>query len=427
LAKAVLSLKTIAFVLAASSGLSVLLSYLLLEYFHVSLLVKVSVSIIILAIVLGISGLYIKREENVRKEILKALQKLGSGDFTSLDLLRELSKKTTIKEFQNFAESILVLQENARDIIESTMRLFNEVKSKNQELSNRIKAISNNATNIAQSVEKFAYTTQNAADRAIKVSESTENAISTLTEQIERLTEFSQQMRKSSDNLKEALSNIRMLLGNIKKTKENLDEILDRVKKFEEYIRKISSTTLTIKDIADQTNIIAINAAIEAAREESSGTGGSVFTIVAEEVRKLAETSKEMASEIESAVRDITEISKSNVKFIEESLSQIGEMISQVEQRFQETSNIGSHIIELAGTTEKIADELSTQGLNTMKFIRDNISELTSMFEELTSTVQEINSIMQELTANLKEMSEASDTLDISVLDLKTSLERFKA
>lgn len=107
---------------------------------------------------------------------------------------------------------------------------------------------------------------------------------------------------KNNENLKECRNSFTSLCSIINNTSNNIKGFKDNFKILEQNVISVNSNLAHINDISDQTNLLALNAIIEAARAGEAGKG---FSVVAEEVRKLAETTKKTANEIDNQLLEI--------------------------------------------------------------------------------------------------------------------------
>jgi methyl-accepting chemotaxis protein len=249
----------------------------------------------------------------------------------------------------------------------SNVTLATQEAKKQDELSEIIFQASEQAT---QAVEEV-------ASNASKISSYTTENLQSAKESYNELIEITQKVQSISEKI------------------GGFEETVNRLSNDSENIRQIVSL---IKDISDQTNLLALNAAIEAARAGEAGRG---FAVVADEVRKLAER-------VKSATEDISE--------------NITEMITQVKNTSEQTAIIFNDINETRSVIENtstnfekmVADfEDTSVGLQN---ISNSIESLTNINEEIHQNVSEIH----ELTLNVTEKMEASEK---SATDLNTKIE----
>ena len=186
--------------------------------------------------------------------------------------------------------------------------------------------------------------------------------------------------QKAIDSLNYTNTEYDAVKANIEKMftiRHKIQTIAELILELSDYIQSISSTIGLVEDIAEQTNLLALNAAVEAARAGEHGKG---FAIVAGEIRKLADESKQATSKITSLITNIQQSANSTVLATEEGTK-------EVESGIELAHNIGSNIEQLI----LLMNEIS-QGINDMTGSSKKISTDTSTTE---NAITEINSMLE--------------------------------
>ena len=150
-----------------------------------------------------------------------------------------------------------------------------------------------------------------------------------------------------------------------------------------------------IEDIADQTNLLALNAAIEAARAGEQGRG---FAVVADEVRKLAERTTKATKEIGDMIRQIQQDTKSAVSTMDQGTSQVGQGVELANKTGEALSTIHSMVNETAGMIQQIASAAEEQS-NATRQIASDLESMTQTTRQTTSGITESAEACHELNA----------------------------
>lgn len=184
----------------------------------------------------------------------------------------------------------------------------------------------------------------------------------------------------------------------------------------------IGTIVETIKAISDQTNLLALNAAIEAARAGEHGRG---FSVVAEEVRKLAEQSTVSSAQIEQIIADIkTNLDKAIASMdAEKEVVQNGALvIGEAQQAFnriiESSRTVNEQIQEVATLSNKIAE--SSQQIST------EVSQVAAITEETTAQTEEVASSSSEQMLSMEDINQSSEELSGTALELQSAARRFK-
>ena len=200
---------------------------------------------------------------------------------------------------------------------------------------------------------------------------------------------------KSKNALDQTVSEVNNLKGNM--------EELDKQAKGTEAIIGV------ITDIADQTNLLALNAAIEAARAGEAGRG---FAVVADEVRKLAEKTMTATGEVSNSIGAIQRVAGENIRSMETVYARIEEA-----NEFSESS--GSMLKEIVSGAEESAVQIQS--------IATAAEEQSATSEEINGSVEEISRITTETTDSAREFSTALESLAVQISEMQNIVEDLKA
>jgi methyl-accepting chemotaxis protein len=243
----------------------------------------------------------------------------------------------------------------------------------------------------------------------------------------------------------------------VKNTSEGMEAIdrsttlvADRVREMGRRSEEIGKIVNTIQDIADQTNLLALNAAIEAARAGEQGRG---FAVVADEVRKLAEKSGASSREIADLVRAVQRGTEDAVKATEESAGNVArgvhetraagqaldEILSAAQQNSRSIADFRAATMKVTQLAGQVADALrrvtdvGVKNLAATQEMMASIGEVAqamenvaSVSEENSASVEEVSATAEELTAQVEEVSASAEELASLSEELQAAIDTFK-
>lgn len=179
---------------------------------------------------------------------------------------------------------------------------------------------------------------------------------------------------------------------------------------------------MAITGIAEQTNLLALNAAIEAARAGEHGRG---FAVVADEVRKLSEQSAESSKEISQLVSMIQSETIKVVQFMEEMTREVDAGIGYVNNAGESFAQIEGSINEVTAQIQGVSSAVNQLAVGA-KQVEQSMQFISGVSEETASGVQEVSASTEEQTATMEEISSSAAMLSKMAEELQTMINRFK-
>ncbi len=379
--------------------------------------------LIIAAVIILISAtIAVKLAQTITRPIREILSITGEIAEYNLKTPIEPEEISRKDEIGDLKRAILKIKNNLRSIITEVEQTATEVAASAEELKLNSQQASYAAEEVALRISEIAQGSSEQANNAEESSHKTKELNLTLIDNFKSLEEMTYSTCEASKLTASGLEVVEVLTNITEETSNANRRVQLNIQKSYENSIEIEKASQLIMEIADKTNLLALNAAIEAARAGEQGRG---FSVVAEEVRKLAEQSKETSKAINVIVGNLYKDSTLVVKTVEELLKiaeNQAESVALTKAKYLE-------IAEAIRAAEERAGALNESSISIDKLrleVEDRIHRLAEVSEENSEKTEEVSATIQEQTASMEEISSSSEGLDSMAQKLRTLVSSFK-
>ncbi|CAF1889992.1 methyl-accepting chemotaxis protein TlpC [Bacillus subtilis] len=382
-----------------------------------SLFTQFAIVLVIVIIVSVILVLVFTRKINKRLNALKsAFESAGNGDMTI-----EVSDKTG-DELSELSVYYNKMRMKLNDTIQTVQQSALQLASASQQLSAGAEETNQASEKITEAVQQIA----NGAQDQITRIESSESSLKQASADIRDISantaaiaDKGQLAQSKADIGQKEIANVQAQMDAIHQSIQKSGEIIHQLDGRSKQIEQILSV---ITQIADQTNLLALNAAIEAARAGEQGKG---FAVVADEVRKLAEESQQSAGQISKLIIEIQKDMNRSARSVEHVKTEAAEGVTMI-QRTRDAFK------EIAAATGEISAEISDLSASVTNIsasahhINDSFAANTADIKESTKNTRQAAALTEEQFAAMEEITAASETLSQLAEELTGIISQFK-
>ena len=321
-------------------------------------------------------------------QILNTTQQVAAGDLTS---------QTEV---------------NTRDELGTMAQAINQMIDQMHRLIEQVLSTSASTTAQADQVEQIAAQSREAVERQCSETEQVATAINQMVASVQEVAKHCQTAAQESDKVRDESARGQQVVG---RTLDSIHQLANDIQDSTSVINQlatesdnISQVLVVIRGIAEQTNLLALNAAIEAARAGEQGRG---FAVVADEVRSLAQRTQDSTAEIEAMIGRLQSGVSDAVQAMDRSSQRAGSTVDESQQVRDALDQIETSIHSVADVSLQIASAAEQQ---------------TSVAEEIDRNVVSISAVGQQTAAGARETAEASHEVSRLAQELSELVRKFK-
>lgn len=411
---------------------------------------------LIIAMVVGTTILLVLSAIIISIVILKiAVKPLRVLDTNILDLAEGSADLTRRLNFHSFKEmnSITNGFNKFTDKIHNTVR---DIKTSKLHLEAVGQQLGNSSYETVHSINQISSHIQKLRDEMKKQSGSVTETASSVNEITSNIQSLERMIQSQAAEVTQASASVEEMLANIAAVTNSMDKMMvlfdnlssemqignerqsdvnQRIIEIEQQSKMLHEANVVIASIAEQTNMLAMNAAIEAAHAGDAGRG---FSVVADEIRKLSETSSEQSRNIGTQLTKIHTAIENMVSVSEES----SQIFSSVSQQIQDTNTlvvqIQSAMTEQSSGSQQIATALHAMNNSTIevkkastemttgnKLIFDEVQKLQVAVEQMDSSMNSMNDEAKKIFERGQILSEISERMEETIKDISVRIEQF--
>ena len=359
---------------------------------------------------------------------------LSNGIAANIQKLQEVFDKASNGDLSTFTnikskDELGNLGKNYNDMIKNIGVLLESAKKTSTTVYETSTGLSSMAEETTASMSKVSMAVSEIAQGAMNLAENSQETVTSIGElssKLDTISNVTSDMSNVSNNTKELSSEgigiVNVLISKNSETMEATMKVADIVTNMNESVKKISTISDAITEITEQTNLLSLNASIEAARAGDAGKG---FAVVASEIGKLAEQSKKSTEQITVLIEEIQEKADIVVQAMngtKEINQEQNQAVTKTEKIF---NDISASITDLTGKVIEVKSSVDEMQVQKQIFVTQ-IESTSAISEETAASTEEVTASAERVTETMSRFSQNTEDLKQLAEKLKKEIDKFK-